>query len=74
MFLSDRDNHPLELNYTISDVIVPPQAKNEEDGYKIMTLSNISKNAMLVSLIIPLGLMLLLSIGIGYTWSLYFMV
>ena len=62
----------VKMNFTTSRVL-PSLAKSESEAYALLSLGENTKNSMLLTLIIPFGFMLFMSVSMNRVWSLYLM-
>ena len=59
------------MNYTTT-VFLPPMTSVEDAG-KIMAMGEQTKNSMLLTLFVPFGFMLFMSVSMDRVWSMYLM-
>ena len=55
------------------EVKVPSQARSKEEAKQIIFIATTAQSSMLLTLIIPLGFQIFMSIGMNRVWSLYLM-
>ena len=63
----------LNKSYALNEKTIPSQAKSEEDFKQIESLGGSASMSMIVTLVIPFGFMLFMSMSMNRVWSLYLM-
>ena len=71
MFQSVKTNVTAKMNYTTT--VYLPTMTSVEDAGKIMNLGENTKNSMLLTLFVPFGFMLFMSVSMDRVWSMYLM-